>query len=183
MTLSQPLMLRAAFAALALRAVVASLFAALCSGARTAMESTVLAASVATIRHDIVAAVCPAELTAVDPITFAAVSPPSSILSLQPFATPSSQPSSLPWGAMLLQLPGQPSIRSSLRRSAQPSSHLTSRVQGLQHGRRHSPLLSRALGRPRRPRLDHTQGRRSNRRVLFRHSQAQGSPRPSLAQG
>jgi len=71
--------------------------AALCSAERTYMEPTVFAVDGTTIGHDGVAAICSAKLTAVDPTTFAAVSPPPSMLTLQPSAKPSSLPSSWLW--------------------------------------------------------------------------------------
>jgi len=114
-------------------AELSALFPAHCSGERMAMEPIVFGAVVATIGHDVVAAVCSAELTADKPTTFA--SPPSSTMSLQQSARPSSQPIPWPWGQLSLQPSPQPSGRSSLQRSAQSSSHLHSRAQGLHRSR------------------------------------------------
>jgi len=105
--------------------------AALCSAERTYMEPTVFAVDGTTIGHDGVAAICSAKLTAVDPTTFAAVSPPSSMTSLELSARTSSRPSSWPWGQVTLQPSAQPTSRLSLQRCGKPISMLRSQAQGL----------------------------------------------------
>mmetsp|Transcript_30455 Transcript_30455/g.64275 ORF Transcript_30455/g.64275 Transcript_30455/m.64275 type:complete len:152 (-) Transcript_30455:769-1224(-) len=114
-------------------AIVHAVVRAVCSAELKAVEPAVFEAAEYTAEPTVFAAVCSAELTADKPTTFA--SPPSSTMSLQQSARPSSQPIPWPWGQLSLQPSPQPSGRSSLQRSAQSSSHLHSRAQGLHRSR------------------------------------------------